>query len=202
MSQSRQNGSSGLSDALHFLSQWAKNPLLIGAVAPSGPYLARKMASHVDLSRPGPVIELGPGTGPVTQALLARGVPRERLLLVEYDPQFCDLLAGRYPGVKIVQGDAYNLPKTLESHLDGPVAAVVSSLPLLVRPEEDRIRLLRDVFTAMGPGGTMIQFTYGPKSPMPLEAAELEGGYTGECSAPILLNIPPARVWLYRRVAA
>ena len=198
MSQSRQNGSSGLSDALHFLSQWAKNPLLIGAVAPSGPYLARKMASHVDLSRPGPVIELGPGTGPVTQALLARGVPRERLLLVEYDPQFCDLLAGRYPGVKIVQGDAYNLPKTLESHLDGPVAAVVSSLPLLVRPERDRVELLHQAFELMGDDGLFIQFTYGlTKSPMPLHA--VGGNYVAKGSAPVLMNIPPARVWRYRK---
>jgi phosphatidylethanolamine/phosphatidyl-N-methylethanolamine N-methyltransferase len=194
--------SSPLVDALRFLGQWAKNPRMIGAVAPSGPYLARKMASHVDLAREGPIVELGPGTGPVTQALLARGVPRERLLLVEYDSHFCELLAERYPGVKIVQGDAYHLTKTLDGHVDGPVASVVSSLPLLVMPEADRIRLLKDVFLMMGPQGTMIQFTYGPKSPMPLEGPELSGGYTGSCSAPIILNIPPARVWLYRSSTA
>lgn len=170
----------------------------MGAVAPSGPALAKAMANCVDPEREGPVVELGPGTGPVTQALLAR-VPRERLLLVEYEAKFCDLLATRYPGVKILQGDAYDLKKTLEGHLSGPPAAIVSSLPLLVRPEGDRVRLLAQAFELMGPEGVMIQFTYGATSPIPLDAPELEGAFVAKGSAPILLNFPPARVWRFLR---
>jgi phosphatidylethanolamine/phosphatidyl-N-methylethanolamine N-methyltransferase len=189
-----------LADSARFLKHWLQNPRLIGAVSPSGPALARAMASYVDVKRDGPIVELGPGTGPVTHALLARGIPAERLVLVEYETRFCHLLAERYPGVRIIQGDAYGLKKTLEGKLDGQVANVVSSLPLLVRPEHDRIELLHQAFDLMGPDGLYIQFTYGLTiSPMPLHAHGVSGAYVGKGSAPILLNIPPARVWRYRK---
>ena len=199
MSYDPQSASTPLADAVRFLGHWARNPFLMGAVAPSGPALAKAMAACVDPAREGLVIELGPGTGPVTEALLAR-VPRERLLLVEYEEKFCDLLAKRYPDVKVLQGDAYALKKTLEGHLSEPPAAVVSSLPLLVRPEGDRVSLLRQAFELMGPQGVMIQFTYGAISPIPLDAPELEGAFVSKGSAPILLNFPPARVWQFLRV--
>ena len=195
-----QKNKSALADSAHFIRQWIENPRLIGAVSPSGPALAKRMASFVELDRPGVVVELGPGTGPVTQALVARGVPRERLMLVEYEPRFCVMLGERYPGVRIVQGDAYGLRKTLAGHLDGPVACVVSSLPLLVRPERDRVELLHQAFELMGDDGLFIQFTYGlTKSPMPLHARGVSGAYVGKGSTPILMNIPPARVWRYRK---
>lgn len=191
---------SSLADSARFIKQWIENPRIIGAVSPSGPALAKAMASFVDLSREGPIIELGPGTGPVTHALLARGIPAERLVLVEYETKFCHLLAERYPGVKIVQGDAYGLKATLDGQIDGRVATVVSSLPLLVRPERDRAELLQQAFDLMGGDGLFIQFTYGlTKSPMPLHALGVSGAYVGKGSAPILMNIPPARVWRYRR---
>lgn len=190
-----------LADSARFLRQWIENPRIVGAVSPSGPALAKAMAGYVDLARRGPIIELGPGTGPVTKALLERGIPLERLLLVEYETKFCRMLAERYPGVKIVQGDAYGLKATLAGHVEsGGVATVVSSLPLLNRPERDRIELLHQAFELMGPDGLFIQFTYGlAVSPMPIHAHGVGGAYVGKGSAPILLNIPPARVWRYRR---
>ncbi|KAF2991281.1 methyltransferase domain-containing protein [Methylocystis sp. MJC1] len=195
-----QNAKASLADSARFIKQWIENPRLIGAVQPSGPALAKTMASFVDLSREGPIVELGPGTGPVTKALLARGIPAERLVLVEYESRFCHMLAERYPGVKIVQGDAYGLKKTLTDKIDGQVATVVSSLPLLVRPERDRVELLHQAFELMGDDGLFIQFTYGLAiSPMPIHAHGLKGAYIGKGSAPVLLNIPPARVWRYRK---
>lgn len=189
-----------LTDKAHFIHQWIQNPRLIGAVAPSGPALAKRMASYVDINRPGPIVELGPGTGPVTQALLARGIPAERLVLVEYEPRFCHMLAERFPGVTVVQGDAYGLKNTLGGKIAERIGTVVSSLPLLVRPERDRIELLHQAFELMGDDGLFIQFTYGlTKSPMPLRAHSVSGYYVGKGSAPILMNIPPARVWRYRK---
>lgn len=191
---------SSLADSARFIKQWVENPRLIGAVSPSGPALARTMASYVDLSREGPIVELGPGTGPVTKALLARGIAPERLVLVEYEGRFCKMLGERYPGVRIVQGDAYGLKKTLDGKIGGRVATVISSLPLLVRPERDRVALLHQAFELMGDDGLFIQFTYGlTKSPMPLHAHDLSGAYVGKGSAPVLMNIPPARVWRYRK---
>ncbi len=189
-----------LADNARFIRQWIENPRLIGAVSPSGRALAKAMAGFVELDREGPIVELGPGTGPVTQALLARGVAPERLVLVEYESRFCHLLAERFPGVNIVQGDAYGLKSTLDGKIVGRIATVVSSLPLLVRPERDRVELLRQAFELMGDEGLFIQFTYGlTKSPMPLHAHGLSSAYVGKGSAPIMLNIPPARVWRYRK---
>jgi phosphatidylethanolamine/phosphatidyl-N-methylethanolamine N-methyltransferase len=191
---------SSLADNARFIRSWLENPRLIGAVSPSGRALAKAMASYVDLESDGAVIELGPGTGPVTQALLARGVAPQRLVLVEYEHRFCHLLGERFPGINIIQGDAYGLKATLHGKIDGKIATVVSSLPLLVRPERDRIELLHQAFDLMGPDGLFIQFTYGLTiSPMPIRSQRGGGAYVGKGSPPILLNIPPARVWRYRR---
>ncbi|MCX7899981.1 MAG: phospholipid methyltransferase, partial [Methylocystis sp.] len=71
---------------------------------------------------------------------------------------------------------------------------------LLVRPEHDRVELLHQAFELMGDDGLYIQFTYGlTKSPMPLHAHGVSGAYVGKGSAPIILNVPPARVWRYRK---
>jgi phosphatidylethanolamine/phosphatidyl-N-methylethanolamine N-methyltransferase len=150
-----------LSDEHSFLRRFLGDPKRTGAVAPSGPFLAHEMARAVDPLSEGLVVELGPGTGPVTKALIARGIGRERLLLVEYDPHFCKLLAERYGAARVVRGDAYALAATLSGHAVGSVAAVVSSLPLLNERPERRLQLLDEAFALMGPDGVFVQFTYG-----------------------------------------
>src|SRR6187431_1830459 len=113
-------------DEFRFLRTLIEKPLSVGAVAPSGKALARVMANYVDPRAAGPIVELGPGTGPVTEALVERGIDPARLTLVEYDPEFCRLLRRRFPGVNVVQGDAYNLRQTLDGVLREPAAAFVS----------------------------------------------------------------------------
>ncbi|HYP57747.1 MAG TPA: ribose ABC transporter permease [Beijerinckia sp.] len=186
-----------LADEARFFKSWLDNPILTGAVSPSGRFLARTMAHYVDPKAAGPIIELGPGTGPITEALLQRGVAAERLFLVEYDGDFCKLLRQRFPGVHIVQGDAYRLAQTLGDLLEEPAAAVVSSLPLLNKPERQRLALLEDAFHCMAPEGCFIQFTYGMLSPIPRHLAGSR--FESQVSAPVWLNLPPARVWVYRR---
>ena len=186
-------------DEARFFKAWVENPRITGAVSPSGRFLARMMARYVDPAASGPIIELGPGTGPVTVALLKRGVAPERLVLVEFDPYFCKLLARRFPGCRIVQGDAYNLAQTLDGVLEEPACAVVSSLPLLTRPDADRTELLRQSFGLMHPQGRFIQFTYGMVSPIPRRGhANGAMPFEAEPSPPVWLNLPPARVWVYR----
>lgn len=182
-------------DEAAFLKSWLDNPLKTGALSPSSKDLSRAMAAPVDLSIPGDIVELGPGTGPVTEALLARGAPPERLLLVEYNPDFVTLLERRFPGVRVVQGDAYRIRKTLQPHVAAPLAAVVSSLPLVTRPDEERLRLVHEAFSMMHPRAPFIQFTYSPVSPVPLKGQRI----SGRGSKRIWLNLPPARVWTYRR---
>ena len=86
-----------IDDELRFIRTWLENPLKVGAVTPSGKILARTMARYVDPNSEGPIVELGPGTGPVTDALIKNGVDPARLVLVEFDPAFCRLLQERYP---------------------------------------------------------------------------------------------------------
>jgi phosphatidylethanolamine/phosphatidyl-N-methylethanolamine N-methyltransferase len=158
------------------------------------------MARHIDPSQEGLVVELGPGTGPVTLALIKRGIAQERLVLVEFDAAFCKLLKRRFPRATVIQGDAIRLRATLEGKIDQPVAAVVSSLPLLNMPDGQRLALLEDAFALMPPDGRFVQFTYGLVSPMPKKP---KGGgpavaFSSEVSAHVWLNLPPARVWVYR----
>ena len=185
-------------DEARFLKSWLEKPLVTGAVTPSGRMLARTMASYVDPRIPGPVVELGPGTGPVTDALIRRGIAQERLVLVEYNPEFCKLLARRFPKATIVQGDAYDLRETVQPVLTEKAAATVSSLPLFTKPLEQRFELLEAAQDAMHPNAPFIQFTYAVVPPIPARSQH----YTARPSNRVWLNLPPARVWVYRRTAA
>jgi phosphatidylethanolamine/phosphatidyl-N-methylethanolamine N-methyltransferase len=181
-------------DEVHFIRSWLEKPLATGAVAPSGRLLARTMAAYVDPQADGQVIELGPGTGPVTEALVEQGVDPARLTLVEFNPNFCRLLRSRYPAATVVQGDAYSLQRLLGGLLRQPASAVVSGLPLFTKPLKTRMRLMYDAFGLMAPGAPFVQFTYAMVPPIPKALA----GVTAEASERVWLNLPPARVWVYR----
>ncbi len=172
-----------------------EKPLHMGAVMPSGRLLARTMAQYVDRDAEGPVVELGPGTGAITNALIEHGVDQKRLVLVEYNPGFCALLRERYPQAKVVQGDAYRLRDTLWDVMKSPASAVVSGLPLVTKPMLTRLRLVRDAFLALAPGAPFIQFTYSVVPPIPKSLP----GVSTEASERIWMNLPPARVWVYRK---
>ena len=183
-----------LDDEMQFIRSWIEKPLSTGAVMPSSKALARAMARPIDPDETGPVIELGPGTGPVTAALVERGVDPSRLVLVEYNPDFCRLLRTRYPTATVIQGDAYRLRRLLENSLKEPAAAVVSGLPLLTKPLRTRLRLMADVIALLRPGAPLVQFTYGVVPPIPKTLA----GISATASNLVWLNLPPARVWVYR----
>lgn len=186
-------------DEARFIKAWFDSPLTTGAVYPSGKVLSRTMARAVDVAVPGPIVELGPGTGPVTEALIKRGIPQERLILVEFDPDFCKLLSRRYPLATIVQGDAYALARSLAPVLHEKAAAMVSSLPLLTKPELQRLALAEEAFELMHDDGVFVQFTYGLGSPLPrVDDRFRPANFNGQVSPPVWLNLPPARVWTYR----
>jgi phosphatidylethanolamine/phosphatidyl-N-methylethanolamine N-methyltransferase len=183
-----------LDDEMQFIRSWMEKPLRTGAVMPSSKALARTMARYVDPNSTGPVIELGPGTGPVTEALVEHGVDPARLVLVEFNPDFCRLLRTRYPAATVVQGDAYRLRRLLETTVREPAAAMVSGLPLMTKPLRTRLRLIADAMTLLGPGAPFIQFTYAMMPPIPKALS----GISAEPSNLIWMNLPPARVWVYR----
>jgi phosphatidylethanolamine/phosphatidyl-N-methylethanolamine N-methyltransferase len=178
-----------------FLRSWIERPLVTGAVTPSSKMLARTMAAYVDPRVPGPVIELGPGTGPVTDALIRRGVAQDRLVLVEYNPDFCKLLKRRFPKATIIQGDAYDIREALDGVVTEPGAAVISSLPLFTKLPEVRLQLLDAVHELTRLNAPFVQFTYAVVPPIPMNPQR----YTATASNRVWLNFPPARVWVYRR---
>jgi len=184
-----------LDDEVRFLRSWIEKPLHMGAVMPSGRLLARTMAQYVDPHGTGPVVELGPGTGAITNALIEHGVEQSRLVLVEYNPGFCALLRDRYPQATVVQGDAYALRDSLSKVLMAPASAVVSGLPLVTKPMLTRLKLIRDAFSALTPGAPFVQFTYSVTPPIPKSLP----GVSTEASERIWMNLPPARVWVYRK---
>jgi phosphatidylethanolamine/phosphatidyl-N-methylethanolamine N-methyltransferase len=184
-----------LDDEVRFLRSWIEKPLHMGAVMPSGRVLARTMAHYVDIDSKGPVVELGPGTGAITSALIEHGVDQKRLVLVEYNPGFCALLRDRYPLATVVQGDAYALRDSLWNVLTAPASAVVSGLPLVTKPMLTRLKLIRDAFAALAPGAPFVQFTYSVAPPIPKSLP----GVSTEASERIWMNLPPARVWVYRK---
>jgi len=167
----------------------------MGAVMPSGKILARTMAQYVDVNSTAPVVELGPGTGAITNALIEHGIDQKRLVLVEYNPGFCALLRDRYPQATVVQGDAYALRDSLGDVLSVPASAVVSGLPLVTQPMLKRLKLIRDAFAALAPGAPFVQFTYSVAPPIPKSLP----GVSTEASERIWMNLPPARVWVYRK---
>lgn len=184
-----------------FLKRWLRRPFATGAVVPSGRLLAEAMARTARAAiedRPGHIVELGAGTGEVTKALIAAGIAPQRLVLVERDPEFATFLRRHFSGPRIVEGDAARLPRLLADHGLSPIVAVVSSLPLLSLPAEVVNGIVAGIFEVLPRGAALVQFTYGPKPPVPRvlrERLRLEGAHGRR----IWRNVPPAVVWTFRR---
>jgi phosphatidylethanolamine/phosphatidyl-N-methylethanolamine N-methyltransferase len=183
-----------IADQIRFLGRLVARPSQVGAVAPSSPGLARAIAAQIDPSGNSPILELGPGTGVVTAALIARGIAPKRIVSIEYDPDFAKLVAQRFPAVRVIRGDAYDLKGTLGEDVFAPFGAIVSSLPLLNEAPERRNKLIETAFELMAPGAPFVQFSYGVQSPIrPSPTVSVTR------AALVLFNLPPARVWVYRR---
>ena len=187
-----------------FLKRWLRRPLAMGAVVPSGRLLAEALAQttlSVVQGREGHVIELGAGTGEVTTALLAAGIPGERLALVERDPELTAFLRRHFRGPRIIEGDAARLSRLLATHRIDKVAAIVSGLPLLSLPTEVVNGIVNSVFDTLPRGAALVQFTYGAAPPVP-RSLRASLRLVGARGRRIWRNVPPAVIWTFRRPAA
>lgn len=182
-----------LADNLRFLRALITRPKATGALLPSSPALARAIARQVH-PHCGPVLEIGAGTGVISEALLARGVPAEQLTLVEYDSELARHLRKRFADVHVIEGDAFDLGHTLGPRYAAPFGAIVSGLPLLNHPPARRRAFMEGVAARLTPGGPFVQFSYGPMPPVPPLP-----GHSVTRAAMVLANIPPAKVWVYRK---
>ncbi len=177
-------------DWLNFVERMARNPRAIGAISPASPALADAMAAQVDFSKPGRVLELGPGTGAITRALVRRGMGTERVVAVEADATFAHILRARFPGLQVVEGDATDAQR-IETL--GPFNAIISSLPLLNFPAHERVALVQALLRLVPPGAPFVQYSYGVKPPLP-RTPELRIGLADK----VWRNLPPARIWVFR----
>ncbi len=185
-------------EELRFFRGWIDKPRAVGSILPTSSVTARRMAGVVDPASGLPVLELGPGTGVITKAILERGVRPENLYSIEYSQDFVDHLRAHYPGVNIVHGDAFNLDDTLGELKDMRFDSIVSGVPLLNFPVAQRIAYVEDLLDRIAPGRPIVQLTYGPMSPVPAG----RGTYVVEHLDFVLRNIPPTQLWVYRRLAA
>jgi phosphatidylethanolamine/phosphatidyl-N-methylethanolamine N-methyltransferase len=184
-------------DELKFFKGWIDKPRAVGSIVPTSSVTAARMASIVDTKSGLPVLEVGPGTGVITKAILKRGVKPAALYTVEYSHDFVTHLRRNYPGVNVIEGDGFNLDDTLGDMRGTMFDSVVSGVPLLNFPVARRVAYLENLLKRIPHGRPVVQLTYGPKSPIPPGL----GNYTVERFHFILRNIPPTQLWLYRRAA-
>ena len=176
---------------MRFLRALIQRPKNIGAVFPSGPALTRAIARQFDPKVPGPILELGPGTGVVTAALIERGFAPERLTVIEFDPEFAAGIKRRFHGVHVIEGDAFDLVRTLGAEAPR-FAGIISGLPLLNFPLSKRNLLIDGALARLQPGGPLVQFSYGLEPPV-----RACSKFKVARAATVWANLPPARIWLY-----
>jgi phospholipid N-methyltransferase len=182
---------------MSIIAQFLRHPLRTGAVAASSARLARAMTEDIGIETASLIVELGPGTGAITDAILPRMAPNARLILVELNPALAARMAARYPDprVEVVQGSAADL---VELVAPGTVDVVVSGLPWTVMPAAVQGRILRAVDAALRPDGQFTTFAYLHAARTPL-ARQFLGQLAGQFGAlqrgaTVWSNLPPARV--------
>ena len=185
------------SGPLPFLRGWLRNPVGVGLPFPSSPWTARRLArAALDAAVPGggPVLELGAGTGSVTQALVEFGCPADHIVAVERDPELCRALEQRFPSLQVLQGDALALDRTLAPTGPSSVRVVVCGLPMRAMPAAAAARCYGDAFRVMPPDGAIIQYTYGLRPPVdPRVVPKLVATFVGR----EWRNFPPMGIWRY-----
>jgi phosphatidylethanolamine/phosphatidyl-N-methylethanolamine N-methyltransferase len=180
-----------------FFGLWLQKPLQIAAVTPSGNRLGQVMAELVDFARPGPVLELGAGTGGITRGLLRAGCPRDRLLALEREPQLAAALQRRFPGIATIVGDATALAEHFDRLGTDRLCAVVSSLPIKWFPVAAQRAVVGPCLARLGPDGIFLQMTNAFASPIAVGPL----GIAGERIAYVWRNLPPAQIWAYSSAA-
>lgn len=182
-------------DWAKFLGTWARNPLKMGAVASSSPAYCAEMVARSTTALDGPILELGAGLGVVTHALLEAGVAPERITSIEFDRDFAQALEKRFPAVNVICGDGLDLTHTLAGRDSERFATVLLAIPIVRFSQEKRRDLLSRYFERIRPGGNLTQLSYLWTPPVRPDPSR----FSVSSSPVVWANIPPAKVWVYRR---
>lgn len=181
-----------------FLRRWLAHPLRVGAILPSSKALGKLVAKNAVRSSDDVVVELGAGTGTITQELVRAGLNPENLILIELDSDLLRYLKQRFPKATVIDGDASRPADIVPQDLMGKVDTVISGIPALQFPLAKQRSFMDQCFALAQPNGTVLQYTYSLKSPLPMEALEMQGRRLGVAFA----NVPPAHLWGYSRPVA
>lgn len=184
-----------------FFRQWLRNPLGVAAVSPSSPQLARQMI-HALPPKSMRLIELGGGTGAITEQLLAHGIAPADLLVLELNEAMHQTLRQRFPDIRLHLANATDVHRLARDSgfLDaGPADAVVSGLGLLSMPRPLQREIVSAAFDCLRPDGRFVQFTYGPASPVAREVLD-ELALSARRASFTWWNVPPATVYVYERL--
>jgi phosphatidylethanolamine/phosphatidyl-N-methylethanolamine N-methyltransferase len=182
-------------EEIRFFKGWRSNMKAVGSIVPTSGITARRMASVVNPHSGLPVLELGPGTGVITKAILQKGVQPANLVSIEFSTDFYQHLVKTYPDVDFINGDAFDLDKTLGTRRDQKFDSVVSAVPLLNFPMHMRVSLIDDLLSRIPVGRPVIQISYGPLSPV----VAMPDRYQISHYDFVVRNIPPAQLWVYRK---
>jgi len=192
LSASPQGTERPVANAGLFFRRWLANPLQMGSIIPSSPTLCRRIAALARRAEDEVIVELGAGTGVVSRALLAAGVPPEKLVVVEIVRDMAEHLRKALPGVNVIQGDAFDLANALPERLHGKVGTAICGIPLVMLPTEQQRRFIAAV-ESVAPGRGFLLYTYCITSPLPYGTL----GLTAKREAWTPRNFPPASVWRY-----
>lgn len=182
-------------DEIVFLKGMISSPDTVGSIVPTSRTTARCMARQIDLTSELPVLELGPGTGVITKAILNEGVKPNDLYCVEYSDTFTKRLVRTFPNVNILNGDAFRLDDVLGDKKDQIFNTIITSMPLLNFPMANRIALIEDLLDRLPAGRPIILFSYSASAPVPASGQNFKVRSINW----VFRNVPPARVWAYTR---
>jgi phosphatidylethanolamine/phosphatidyl-N-methylethanolamine N-methyltransferase len=182
--------------SLLFFQRMLANPLRVGYLVPSSPFLTRQTARRIDFSTPRTIVELGAGEGCHSRQILRRMTPQCRLVLVELDAAFAAHLRTQFAGdprVSIMEVDALHLVTELKHAGITRCDYIVSGLPFFLIKGETKSALLEAIAGAMDEGTRFV--TYQVSLQLKDEAHLFELSGREYCP----LNVPPINILEFRK---
>lgn len=180
-----------------FFKRLIRNPRSLGAIVPSSKSLARFICRHIDYKPGDYIVEIGAGTGSFTRTILQTGIPSSHFFVVELDLELAKYLKIQFPTLQVIHGNAASLDYLLPPEVIGKVRTVVSGIPMVNLPKKAQKEIIDSCVKILCKEGGILQFTYGPVSPIPAQIFGVYGCKLGR----VLQNIPPATVWRYTLTA-
>ena len=177
-----------------WLQAYLRHPLQLGAIFPSSSTLSSLMVRHIKADTHGRILELGPGTGSFTRALLEKGVPEENLVLLEQSSDFTTHLRNSFPKATVICGDAKDVVAILRPLGIEEVNEIVSGIPLNAMGGRLRRIICDEAFKLLRLGGSFVQVSYLPRCSIPNNVMAAHSAKKIYCGL-ALGNIPPGFVW-------